>query len=61
MQILTVTQAFGDYAVGEQITDPTEIDDLVASHAGAVVRSVVDDPAPAPKPPAPPKPDTADT
>ena len=47
---LIVTNAFGDFAKGDQITDPKAIADVLASDASAnVVRANVPD-VPAPKP-----------
>lgn len=48
---LIVTNAFGDFAKGDLISDPKAVTDVLASDASAnVVRVNVPD-APAPKPP----------
>lgn len=49
MQGLTVTQEFGPYKVGEQITDPAVIAEVSEGHnASKVVRVNLPDPTAAP-------------
>jgi|GEM_PF-2818585 hypothetical protein len=52
--MLRVIQAFGDRVVGDSITEPSTIAEILESEQAAFVVTV-DDPAP----PAKPKPDTA--
>lgn len=55
MHHLIVTQAFGDYAVGDRITDEDAVADATENHAGQVVRVAGDDPeAPAAEAETPP-------
>jgi hypothetical protein len=35
MRALVVTHAFADFKVGDQITDPTQIDELKESHSAS--------------------------
>ena len=47
---LICTQEFGDYAKGQEITDPDEIAAVRADHAMHVVAVAVPDPEPDPQP-----------
>lgn len=42
---LVVTHAFGDRQIGDEITDPNEVSDVIASHRHAVVPVTTDDAA----------------
>lgn len=44
---LVVTRPFGDYAVGQRITDPETVADVLAEHHASVVK-VAAQPQPAP-------------
>lgn len=45
--VLVVTQPFGDRAIGDEITDPGEIDTVLEDSPGAVVRRAIPVEAPA--------------
>lgn len=42
---LVVTQPFADYKVGDQITDATQVAEVIETHPGSVVKTA-DDPKP---------------
>lgn len=55
MRKLVITQPFGDYKVGDEVTNADEIAKLEADHPNRVVPVIVaevKDAEPAPKPPA---------
>jgi hypothetical protein len=39
---LVVTQSFAGYQVGDSISDPDKMEEVLASHPGSVVRSTQD-------------------
>lgn len=44
---LVVVQAFADYQIGNEITDAKEVDEVLATRPGSVVKVASDAPAPA--------------